>query len=230
MNVRNLDNLLAIDSSGPRLKLALSFGGDRLVKSDEDVARSHGQMIVRKIGNLISSAGLKPSELHGIIVSTGPGSFTGLRIGLAVAKGMAVATQVPVVGISLYDLAAFKYQSVAGTIGVVIQVRRDEVLVGHIVSGQFEIGSVKAVPVSELKNHLKGMTAIGVHLDITSLVPGVQTPDYEQGELEIDPADFIYLGRQRLESGHADDIAALEPLYLQKSQAEIRFEQRQQQK
>src|SRR5512147_1747748 len=100
-------NLLAIDTATATLRLALKFGEDRLVKSSERVERSHGQMLMRKIENLCGSASVAPDQIGGIAVAIGPGSFTGLRIGLAAAKGMAVALDIPIVGVSHFDIARF---------------------------------------------------------------------------------------------------------------------------
>ena len=228
MSDTRFDHVLAIETSSPRLKLALSFGGDRLVKSDEKVERSHGRVIIRKIDNLVSSAGLKQSDIHGIIVSTGPGSFTGLRIGLAAAKGIAVALGIPVIGISLFDLAAWRLRSESETVMVAAQVRRDELLVGRVKDGRFDVNSVAAVPLASLRQYIGQSAVVGIGLDIVRYIDGARRADFHT-ELEIDPADLINLGRPRLVAGEFADLATLEPLYIQKSQAEIRFEQRRQQ-
>jgi tRNA threonylcarbamoyladenosine biosynthesis protein TsaB len=228
MTKSTFDNLLAIETSSSRLKLALSFGGDRLVKSDEEVERSHGQIIIRKIDNLVSSASLKQSDIDGLIVSTGPGSFTGLRIGLAAAKGIAVALRIPVIGISLFELAAWRLRSETQTVMVAVQVRRDELLVGCVKGGQFDPASVTAVPVADLQQHIGQSRVVGVGLDMARFPSDAHHAD-DLTELEIDPADLITIGRPRLTVGESADLATLEPLYIQKSQAEIRFEQRRQQ-
>ena len=227
MSEQTFDSILAIETSTTHLKLGLSFGGDRLVKSDDEVERSHGQVIIRKIGNLLSSAGLQASDLNALVVSTGPGSFTGLRIGLAAAKGMAMALRIPIVGVSLFDLAAFKYRELSTPVNVVVQVRRDEALVGNVVRGTFDITSVSAIPITALNDHLRNQHAVGIGLDILTLAPSCSAT-LGEGELEVDTADLVYIGLTELLAGRFADIATLEPMYLQKSQAEIRFEQRQQ--
>jgi tRNA threonylcarbamoyl adenosine modification protein YeaZ len=223
---QNLDNLLAIETSTKRLMLALSFGSDRLIKSNELVDRSHGQVIARHLGNLFESAGLKQSQLDGIVVSTGPGSFTGLRIGLAMAKGMASALKIPVVGISLYDLAASKLGGAAKEYFAATQVRRDELLIARIVDSQFDQSRVAAISISQAADYVGASPVIGIELDILSFVPRATLMGGES-QLEFDAADLLEIGRVRLEAGEPDNLASLEPLYLQKSQAEIRFDERQ---
>ncbi|MFZ1683405.1 MAG: tRNA (adenosine(37)-N6)-threonylcarbamoyltransferase complex dimerization subunit type 1 TsaB [Candidatus Zixiibacteriota bacterium] len=223
---QDYDNLLAIETSTKRLMLALSFGSDRLIKSNELVDRSHGQVIARHLGNLFESAGLSQSQLNGIIVSTGPGSFTGLRIGLAMAKGMASALKIPVVGISLYDLAAAKLRGAAKEYFAATQVRRDELLFARIVGNQFDPSKVAAVATAQAADYVGASPVIGIELDILNYVPRATLMDGES-QLEFDAADLLEIGRARLESGQSDNLATLEPLYLQKSQAEIRFDERQ---
>jgi tRNA threonylcarbamoyladenosine biosynthesis protein TsaB len=223
---QDFDNLLAIETSTKRLMLALSFGSDRLIKSNELVDRSHGQIIARHLGNLFESAGLKQAQLNGIIVSTGPGSFTGLRIGLAMAKGMASALRIPVVGLSLYDLAAFKLRDSAKEYFAATQVRRDELLFARIVGNKFDPSRVAAVATAQAADYVGASPVIGIELDILNHVPRATLMDGES-QLEFDAADLLEIGRARLESGQSDNLATLEPLYLQKSQAEIRFDERQ---
>ena len=131
-------NILAIDTSSAELKLGLGFGEDRTVKSCEQIDKSHGRFIIKKIDNLLQSAGLDKNDLQAIVVCTGPGSFTGLRIGLAAAKGMAVAMDIPVVGLSLFEVAAFKLHNLNQRVHVIIGLNRDECFVAPVVGGFFD--------------------------------------------------------------------------------------------
>jgi tRNA threonylcarbamoyladenosine biosynthesis protein TsaB len=219
------ENILAIDTSTSHLKLALSFGPDRLVKSDEDVGRFHGRMLIRKISNLFSSAGADVKNLDGIVVSTGPGSFTGLRISLALGKGMAVALGVPLIGVSLFEIAAENLKNEPLPVKVVIQVRRDELLIGEVHGGKFDTKSVQAVPLSRLKEHLTGGSSIGIGVDLFSLQTDFEML-HDSGILDIDPGVLLQIGRNKLIDGELSELSHLEPLYLQKSQAEINFELR----
>ena len=86
---------------------------------------SHASTLLEDIDGLLSAAGAAPADLDALAVGTGPGSFTGTRIGLAVARGLALALDLPVAGVS--TLAALA----AGAEGVlpVIDARRGEVFV-----------------------------------------------------------------------------------------------------
>ncbi|MDH4158252.1 MAG: tRNA (adenosine(37)-N6)-threonylcarbamoyltransferase complex dimerization subunit type 1 TsaB [candidate division Zixibacteria bacterium] len=221
-------SILAIDTSSRVLRLGLSFGGDRLVKSSEEVEKSHGQFIIKKIGELVQSAGLQKNDLDGIVAVTGPGSFTGLRIGLAAAKGIAVALNIPVVGVDLFEVAAYVLGEASGEVAVIVPQTRDQYFVAKVIGGAGGALSISTAAAGELVAGLTDCPAAGMGVNIADLFPDL--PRFGGGEIIYDVSDVLYLGTAKLTSGHQDDLVTLEPLYLQRSQAEIRFEQRRQKK
>jgi tRNA threonylcarbamoyladenosine biosynthesis protein TsaB len=110
--------VLALDTATDRATCALSREGVVLGERTSKAGR-----VLADADELLRSVGLKPAALEGIVVGTGPGSFTGLRIGLASVRGLALALGVPVAGVSTLDALA------AGTPGAlpVIDARRREV-------------------------------------------------------------------------------------------------------
>ena len=86
-------------------------------------------------------------------------------------------------------------------------------------------GSIQAVPFEQLPAFLTGnhLAILGMDLNARFETEGT---DFRIENLEVDPADVLHIGHGRLMQGQIDDMALLEPMYLQKSQAEIRFEQR----
>ena len=88
-------NFLAIDSASSILSIAVSKGDEVFYKevSSEDVRLSESAMVV--INNIMKNADLKPCDLDGVLCMKGPGSFTGLRIGYSIAKGLALSLNVP---------------------------------------------------------------------------------------------------------------------------------------
>lgn len=225
MSSSDFHNLLAIDSATPRLNLALRFGGDRLVKSAEPVIKTHGQVILKKIDELFSTAEIGIDQLQGIIVCLGPGSFTGLRIGLAVAKGLAVGGNLPIVGVTLFDLAAYRLREVAGPISVVLPSRRDEYYCAVVDSGELDAESVHIVSAEELPSTIEGTTAYGIGV-VTENGSEEIVRSCDLQEFEYDASDLIQVGLEKFERGELADLADLEPAYLQKAIAEIRFDKR----
>ena len=219
--------VLAIDTATPMLNLALSFASDRLVKSSESVGTSHGQMLVRKIDSLFTSADIKRNQLDAIVVSTGPGSFTGLRIGLAVAKGMAVALDIPLVGISLFDVATYKYRSVGKRLYIIIPFKRDECFVAPVEGDQWDPSTITTLLIKDLPQFTGDIPVMAVGLDLAKVSQEIRCFE-SAGRMEYDATDLLQPGLARLSSDDLDDTALLEPMYIQKSQAEIRFDRNKQ--
>jgi tRNA threonylcarbamoyladenosine biosynthesis protein TsaB len=93
--------LLAFDTATSQVVVALgSRAGDLLASSSWPAGYRHGEQLLPSIERLLDQAGLRCSDLAGIIGGTGPGAFTGLRVGLATAKALAVGMALPLVGVS----------------------------------------------------------------------------------------------------------------------------------
>lgn len=217
-------NVLAIDTSSKLLRLALQFGGDRLVKSEEDAGQSHGQLLIRKIENLLESSGLTPADLEALVVAVGPGSFTGLRIGIAVAKGMAVVRDLPVVGVSLLDIAGAKLSKIGDDLHLLIPFKRDEFFLARPVAGRFAPEQVETIATEKIPSLIADHPTAVVGLDPSRIEAYKDSP---LQVVDFDAADILHIGVARLTESGGDDLESLEPLYIQKSQAEIRFDRRQ---
>ena len=97
---------LALDTTGPACSAAL-LGGDVRVASDSGIIkRGHAEYLGPQVQALLKNAGIGPLDLERITVCTGPGSFTGLRVALAFAKGLALPRNIDVVGISALQVWA----------------------------------------------------------------------------------------------------------------------------
>jgi tRNA threonylcarbamoyl adenosine modification protein YeaZ len=189
------------------------------------VERSHGRVIMKKIDDLLGSAGLQKKEIEALVVGLGPGSFTGLRIGLAVAKGMAVALKIPLVGVSLFELAAHRFRNDSEPVKLLIPFRRDELVAALICKGRWDQGSVSIVSTKELLEHKDDCRLVGIDFQSELRFSHVdELPKVER--TEFDAAELLHLGELKLSEGQAGDPAELEPLYMGKSQAELRFERR----
>lgn len=114
---------LAIDTAAPRLQLALLLADGRVDISIDDIATGHAELLFERIATLLARNGVSYADLGRIAVTAGPGSFTGLRIGLSAARGIGLARGVPVVGVpSLLALSL----TASGPADVLIDARRDE--------------------------------------------------------------------------------------------------------
>ena len=129
---------LAIDTAAPRLQLALLLADGIADISVDEIATGHAELIFERIATLLARNGIGYPDLQRVVTTTGPGSFTGLRIGLSAARGIGLARDIPVIGVpSLLAL------SLAGTgaITVLLDARREE--------AYFQIFSAPGVPDGE---------------------------------------------------------------------------------
>lgn len=117
--------LLAIDTSGPALNLALAQGGGVDLWA-EPVAKGHAEIVFDRIAALLERNRKAYADLTRIAVTTGPGSFTGLRIGLSAARGIGLARGIPVLGVPNLVALALPVQ---GEVDVLLDARRGEAYV-----------------------------------------------------------------------------------------------------
>ena len=98
--------ILALDTTADNCAVALAKTGNGLsvlVRRTEAIGRGHAERLMPMIGEALAEAGLTYADLERIAVTTGPGSFTGTRIGVAAARGLALALGIPAVGLSVLD-------------------------------------------------------------------------------------------------------------------------------
>ena len=120
-----MPTVLAIDTAAPRLQLALLGADGQVDVSIDDLAQGHAEILFDRIAALLARNGAAYPDLSRIAVTTGPGTFTGLRIGLSAARGLGLALDLPVIGVP--SLLAISLAAPAGLpVAVLLDARRDE--------------------------------------------------------------------------------------------------------
>lgn len=124
-------NILAIDTANSRCSAAVLCGGEsgRMVALSEDIGRGHAERLMAMIGEALAEAGMALSDMDRIAVTRGPGSFTGLRVGLAVARGLGLVLDVPVVGISTLAALAEDVSDGRHPVAVALDARNEQAYV-----------------------------------------------------------------------------------------------------
>jgi tRNA threonylcarbamoyl adenosine modification protein YeaZ len=124
-----METLLAIDTTAPRLQLAL-LRGESIDVSIDEIAQGHAEILFDRLAVLLARNGTAYADLTRLAVTTGPGSFTGLRIGLSAARGLALALDIPVIGVP--SLTAISLAAPAGEpVIVLVDARRGEAYFQH---------------------------------------------------------------------------------------------------
>ena len=225
--------VLALDTATTSSAVALWRDG-RVVAERRRVVTTHSEHLMAMIDESFTEAGLKPRDLDGVVCGAGPGSFTGLRIGLATAKGLCLALDKPLAMVS--TLAAIAARAPDGRVLAAIDALKGEVYAGlfDVTGGHPERAGDEAVIAPERLLAQLGawLPAIVVGTVVGSgalkypalVVPGARLLDGDAGP---HPVDLARLGAARLAAGLADDLATATPAYLRPSEAELVKQRRQ---
>ena len=122
--------ILAVDTSTPLLSLAIASGAELLISIADDSTLPQAQKIFPLIHSILAGLNLQLEDIDAFAVNTGPGSFTGLRVGLASFKGMAATLEKPLLGISALDASALAAQVFDLPIAVIQNASRGEMYCG----------------------------------------------------------------------------------------------------
>ncbi|MBL3595939.1 tRNA (adenosine(37)-N6)-threonylcarbamoyltransferase complex dimerization subunit type 1 TsaB [Rhodovulum sulfidophilum] len=101
---RGIAPILAFDTSGPHCSAALLRDGEIVLSRHLAMARGQAEALMPLLGEVLDEAGLDWSDLGGLGVGVGPGNFTGIRISVAAARGLALAADLPAIGVSMFQV------------------------------------------------------------------------------------------------------------------------------
>ena len=157
-----LKTLLALDTCGPRCAAAVfEAHGDALTVRAEDaipMERGHAEAVVPMAGRVMADAGIDFPGLDCIAVTVGPGSFTGVRIGIAAARGFALAHVIPMAGIGVLDAIAETVRSaspgVREPLAIALDARRGEVYLQSFADGGGALDEPIAIIPGDAVSHI----------------------------------------------------------------------------
>ncbi len=227
--------LLAIDTSTPRAALALDLGppdeAPRVAPIDADPGRRHGRGLIPAIRDLLAASGLAPRDLEAVAIGLGPGSYTGLRIGLTAAKTIAYAAGIPVYPLdSLEAIARSAPPEEVGPLAIVVDAQRGDGYVAEFARDRpggplRRLKPTRVEPLAPWADALApGTLVLGPALDRLALPwpPALRLGIPDEGH--PDPHALIALAREAVRDGRAAEPFALEPIYLRRSAAEDLWE------
>ncbi|MBN2037207.1 MAG: tRNA (adenosine(37)-N6)-threonylcarbamoyltransferase complex dimerization subunit type 1 TsaB [Chitinispirillaceae bacterium] len=139
-----MNGILGIDTSSTELGLGLYSEGRPVASCSRYRKNSHAEHITQTVSSLLASCDLSPADITHIAIAVGPGSFTGLRIGLAFAKGFCFNNTVPLLPLSSLHILAHGARGCNGTVVAAIDARRNEVF-----CARFRCGAGTMVRVTE---------------------------------------------------------------------------------
>jgi tRNA threonylcarbamoyladenosine biosynthesis protein TsaB len=215
--------VLAVETSTLSGGAAL-LDGERVVgEYTLDVRVTHSERLMAAIDQLLSDAGWTARDLDGIAVTVGPGSFTGLRVGLSTVKGLALALAIPVAAVPTLDAMAAMLPYAALPVCPVLDARKREVyasLYRWDGLGMRRQWDYLALAPDELARRLREPVIVvgdGAEAIDSAFARRVEPP--RRGPA---PAVVGALGRARLARGETVTVADLVPIYLRPSEAELK--------
>jgi tRNA threonylcarbamoyladenosine biosynthesis protein TsaB len=223
--------LLIVETSGHAGLVALAEGPTLRGVRHLDEWRRHARDLAPAVGQLLDGAGWRPRDLHGIIVSRGPGSYTGLRVALMSAKALAYATGCALLAVDTFATIAGQAPEEATTLDVIADAQQEKVYVQRF--GRTEPGALVPCGPLEIRPLADWLADLGAGVWVSG--PGLAVYSRRLGpEVQVtEPATWnpgaeslLRLGLGRYRRGERDDPFAVEPLYLRPSAAEQQWERR----
>lgn len=236
--------VLGIDTSTKVAGAALVKDGHIISERFIHNKLTHSQVLVSMVDQVIKDAGITVKELEGVALTRGPGSFTGLRIGMVFAKTLAQILKLRVVAVSTLEVLAANVQHFPGLICPILDARKKEVYTSVYTSREGIIKQLlppQAISVEGLVEELEVLAGKAENRENEMLFLGDGVPVYFEElksrlgtrVLKAEPLNLFpraggvaLLGSQKLLLNQGDALDNLAPVYLRRSEAEITWEKK----
>ena len=222
--------ILAFETSAKAGSVALMKEGKLLGESYNNTGLTHSQTLLKMAEDLLKSCGYTPQDVEAVAVAAGPGSFTGVRIGVAAAKGYAWGKEIPCCGVSTLEAMALSLGAWQGYVVGVMDARRSQVYTAtfHAEAGKLtRLTEDIAISLAQLGEEIKNLSepvflvgdgSILCYNTLQEQVKGLVLPP--EHRMHQRAAGVALAAEGKLSRGEACDGATLTPNYLRLSQAE----------
>jgi tRNA threonylcarbamoyladenosine biosynthesis protein TsaB len=217
--------VLGLETSQDELRIGIVEKNSILTELNQPAKGILAEIILGSIDKTLQTAGLRLTDLSGLAYSQGPGSFTGLRVGLATLKGLAWSANIPLPAIPTFEVLAYQLQNKEGEVAVLAHARENTYLGGiHAFQNQWprlqgELFVTEEDTLNEKIPPSATVLILGHLADPGSLkksLPGRQI--LINNEITIPRGVSVAkLGLERLRQGKLADLQSVEPIYLQKA-------------
>ncbi|MBW6513778.1 MAG: tRNA (adenosine(37)-N6)-threonylcarbamoyltransferase complex dimerization subunit type 1 TsaB [Candidatus Syntrophosphaera sp.] len=217
---------LALDTSQSSGSIALWNSGGVVYSAFFDISITHSETLMPQVDAALQLCGFSPADIEAVLLTIGPGSFTGLRIGLATAKGIAYGLKIPVLSFGTLQLCAFERYQCGRNILAVLDAKMNEVYAALYDEDLRELQPPQVCAPDQIldwdlqKPYLLGS---GASL-LKPLLDECQISTSTVPERPLSASGLFYLAEQFPQSEKYDfnQLAELEPLYLRESTAQIK--------
>lgn len=219
---------LCIDTSGRMLTMALWGEGGMLAARSEEAARRHSDLMAKFMGSLLEERGLSVSEIGVIAVVNGPGSFTGLRVGVSFAKGLAMGLGAKLVALNTLEALALSSEAGEGMVSPMLDAKKKQVYAAlYRVSGN-RIDEVKEPvaidPDLWLSGLPRGTVVLGsgaaAYRDLFETEKGRLV--FQENPEEPTPRGLVCLAQAKLDKGEFIGWEEMDAFYIRQADAVAR--------
>jgi tRNA threonylcarbamoyladenosine biosynthesis protein TsaB len=220
--------LLAVDTSTAQLGLAIYDGVQVIAETIWQSRQRHTTQLVPAVSELMQRTGVQMSDVQGVGVAIGPGSFTALRVGVAFVKGLALSRKLAIVGIPTLEILAAAQVPSRLPLVALLQAGRGRIAVEHFRPAMTQRGDESAW-ISQGPAEITTADALADSIDTPTLVVGELTAGERQRLIRKKvnvvltspamsvrrPAILAQIAWKRWQEGRVDEPASLAPVYLQ---------------
>jgi tRNA threonylcarbamoyladenosine biosynthesis protein TsaB len=222
--------LLILETSGRIGQVGLALGSRLLAGRRLDEARRHARDLAPSVADLLREQQWKPRDVQAVVVSRGPGSYTGLRVGIMSAKTFAYATGCALVAVDTFAAIAANCPAVVDAVEILADAQQGKVYVQRYgrtggTSTWHALDALTILSLDQWITHRSGsswVTGLGLEIYRPRLPPDFKVidPAFWHPSLE----SLLQIGLARFARKEKDDLLTVEPLYLRASAAEEKWE------
>ncbi len=225
--------ILGIETSTKTCSIALTDGKKLRDEISLHLGLSHSQRVIPLLDEILERNGIAIKDIDGIAVSVGPGSFTGIRVGVSTARGLAQSLNVPLVGIPSLDGLAFGMETSGELVCPMIDALRREIYTA-LYDGRERLTPVQLIGIEDwlkiFKDKEKTIHFLGEAVDLYENL----IKDFLKKKAKIVNKERRYvsagrvaeLGLQKLVSGEGKKYDQVFPLYIRRAEAEVKWEEK----
>jgi tRNA threonylcarbamoyladenosine biosynthesis protein TsaB len=216
---------LILETSARRGQVALATEGSLLDVRRLDEGRGHARDLAPAIREMLTAANWRPSDIAAVFVSHGPGSYTGLRVGIMSAKTFAYATGCALLTVETFAAIAVQAPPEVEEVEIIADAQQKKIYAQRFrrkTAKEWQpLDSLRIISLAEWlhQGHAnRWITGPGLHVHARLISESI--PILEQAVWDPQPESFMFLGLARFRAGERDELHSVEPLYLRPSSAE----------
>lgn len=226
--------ILGIDASTQVAGVGIVDENQVIAEGWLNTGKTHSQRLLPLLDSLLQNSQITWDDIYGLAVTVGPGSFTGLRIGLATVQGLAQVLRKPVAGIVSLDALAENVAGVSGLLCPILDARKNEVYTALYRSeedGMIRLSPYRGVNPAVLLKELASLDekvtflgdAVPVFQDLINGVLGERAFFAPLTRNLLRGVEVAALGMKKFQQGRAENCFEIKPFYLRPSEAEVKW-------